>query len=174
MVAIKVDHKEIQTRRDNKKKKHKTSEARTKYIYGPCTKEHSLANNPLHRDGMNYDNRKVTDIFCLVFFIAVVGTMVGFSTYGFIFGNSRAVIGGMDGAGNLCGVSGQADGDFTDYPEVYISDFSHNTTANIFPSALCVKYCPVDDKVLCKHNTLFKKGGTCENYLALNGKSEYP
>jgi hypothetical protein len=113
---------------------------------------------------MNYDNRKITDIFCLVFFLAVWGTMAGFSTYGFVFGNSRAVIGGMDGAGNLCGVNNQKDGDFRDYPHVYISDFSHNTTAPIFASAVCVKYCPTDDTVPCKNNSLFAKGGTCANY----------
>jgi len=127
----------------------------------------------MFRDGMNYDTRKITDIFCLVFFLGVFGTMVGISAYGWVFGNPNAVIGGMDGAGNLCGVSGQADGDFSDYPETYISNFQHNTTSKIFASALCVKYCPVAEVVPCKTNTLFAKGGTCENYLNLKGKSEY-
>jgi hypothetical protein len=87
-----------------------------KYLYGPCTKNHSLANNPMLRNGMAYEGRKVTDILCLVILIGLIGSMVGFSIYGYVFGNVSKVIGGMDGAGNLCGVSGQKDGDFTDYP----------------------------------------------------------
>ena len=94
-----------------------------KYLYGPCAKEQTLSNNPLHRDGMVYEKRKITDIACLVIFIGMVLTMVGMSQYGFIFGNISKVIGGMDGAGNMCGVSDQKDGDFTDYPYSYISDF---------------------------------------------------
>lgn len=94
-----------------------------RYLYGPCTKEHSLAGNPTLRDGMVYEKRKVTDIFCLMAFLVVVGTMVGMSTYGFVFGNPNKVIGGMDGAGNLCGVAKQTDGDFTEYPYTYISNY---------------------------------------------------
>lgn len=77
-----------------------------KYLYGPCTKEYKLAGNPNLRDGMVYDNRKVTDIMCLVIFGTVVAAMIGFSSYAFVFGNSAKVLGGLDGAGNLCGVSG--------------------------------------------------------------------
>lgn len=143
-----------------------------KYLYGPCTKEHSLAGNPLLRDGMNFENRKVTDIFCLVLFVGILGTMAAFSTYGFLFGNSAKVLSGMDGAGNLCGVSNQTDGDFTDYPAVYISNFDHNQTDNIMVSAVCVKICPVSSTVECKHNSLFAKpGGTCTNYLDKSQKS---
>jgi hypothetical protein len=94
-----------------------------KYLYGPCSKEYNLANSPVLRDGMAYEKRKVTDIMCLVIFVTVVASMIGFSTYGFLFGNAAKVLGGLDGAGNLCGVSGQKDGDFTDYPYTYISNF---------------------------------------------------
>ena len=62
--------------------------------------------------------QKVTDILCLTLFVGVVGAMVGFSTYGYTFGNVYAVIGGLDGAGNLCGV-----GNFSDYPYMYITNF---------------------------------------------------
>ena len=86
-----------------------------KYLYGPCTKGQGLAKNPMLRDGMAYENRKVTDILCLTVLVAIMGSMIGFSTYGYVFGNVSKVIGGMDGAGNLCGVSDQKDGDFTDY-----------------------------------------------------------
>ena len=126
------DHSAVQARRDNRKKKHRSMEARMKYLYGPCTKEHTLAENPLFRDGMNYDKRKITDIFCLVFFVGTVAAMVGFSIYAFAFGNINLVIGGMDGAGNLCGVKKQKDGDFTDYPMVYISNLQLNVTDDIF------------------------------------------
>ena len=122
-VENKIDHSGVQTRRENRKKKFKSQEARMKYLYGPCTKEYNLANNPMLRDGMVYENRKVTDILCLVIFVGVVTAMCSFSTYSFIFGNSNKVLGGMDGAGNICGVSGQKDGDFTDYPHTYISNF---------------------------------------------------
>jgi hypothetical protein len=35
----------------------------------------------------------------------------------------------------------------------------------MFLSAVCVKYCPTKGIVECKHNSLFKKDGTCSNYL---------
>ena len=99
------DHSAVQARRDNRKKKHRSMEARMKYLYGPCTKEHSLAENPMLRAyGCNYEKRKITDIFCLVFFAGTVAAMVGFSIYALTFGNINKVIGGMDGAGNMCGV----------------------------------------------------------------------
>jgi hypothetical protein len=140
-----------------------------KYLYGPCTKEHTLAENPLFRDGMNYENRKITDIFCLVFFVGVVAAMISFSTYAFVFGNTNSVIGGMDGAGNLCGVSDQKDGDFTKYPMVYISNLQINNTNKIFESAVCVEFCPSSTIPPCHNNSLFAKGGTCINYLDLKG-----
>jgi len=99
--------------------------------------------------------------------------MACFSAYGFVFGNYNAVIGGMDGAGNICGVSGQPGGDFSDYPYVYISNLDPNNTDAIFSSALCVKFCPVDANIACKHNKLFAKTGTCSNYSALKGATEY-
>jgi len=72
-----------------------------KYLYGPCTKElDSLKSDPKLRDGMAYENRKVTDILCLVIFVSVVAAMGSFSIYGFVFGNVSKVVGGLDGAGN--------------------------------------------------------------------------
>jgi hypothetical protein len=73
----KIDHSGVQARRENKKKKHRSQEARMKYLYGPCAKEQTLSNNPLLRDGMVYEKRKITDIACLVIFVGMVATMCG-------------------------------------------------------------------------------------------------
>jgi len=100
-------------------------EARMKYLYGPCTKGITLKDNPMFRDGMNYEKRKMTDIFCLVFFAGTMAAIVGIAIYALTLGNINKVIGGMDGAGNLCGVADQGKDnktDFTDYPHVYISN----------------------------------------------------
>ena len=43
----------------------------------------------------------------------------------------------------------------------------------MFESAVCVKNCPHDTTIDCKHNSLFAKGGTCGNYLDLKSATSY-
>ena len=115
---------------------------------------------------MNFDNRKCTDVFCLILFVLNLLGMIAIFWYAITYGNLNKVLCGNDFQGNFCGV-----GNMTDYPYVYFSNYTvdanqkNNTLAEdkIFRSAICVKECPVGGDVICSPDTDFSPGGTCNN-----------
>ena len=111
---------------------------------------------------MNFDNRRCTDLYCLIFFLVTLGAMGFLTFYTVVNGDVAKVIRGMDGAGNFCGV-----GAFAGYPYVYISNLTPLSVPAIFKTAVCVSSCPEPTTgsqiVNCKPNSNFAPGGTCTN-----------
>lgn len=91
-------------KRKRTKKKFATLADRLHFLYGKEAKTYSLKGNKLHKDGMNFENRKCTDVVCLIIFWLMLIGKFYFFWYGFANGNINKVLSGVDGAGNQCGV----------------------------------------------------------------------
>ena len=87
-------------------KKFATLADRLKHFYGKEAKTYTLRKNTLHKDGMNFEQRKCTDIVCLIIFWTMLASKFFFFYYGYVNGNINIVLCGVDGAGNQCGVKG--------------------------------------------------------------------
>ena len=63
-----------------------------------------------------YKDRGCTDLFCLIVFLAFMGTMMGLTIHGFIEGNPEKFVAPFDHAGKFCG----HDVGFENYPYLYL------------------------------------------------------
>ena len=125
------DQKPPQTRGDRKAKKHQAA------INGFNLKDKSQI-----RTGLVLE-RRCTDCFCLVLFLASICTMVGLTGYSLKQGQVEKLIGPIDGDFKICG----ADAGYQDYKYLYLSNLdttAAQSAATLFSFGVCVKQCPKD------------------------------
>ena len=91
-------------RKRTKGKKFGTLAARLRYLYGAESKTFSLNGMKDLKDGVNWNNRGCTDLFCFITLLIVFILMCIISVLAMIYGDINKVLSGNDGAGNLCGV----------------------------------------------------------------------
>ena len=98
-----ADDKRV-NRKKTKGKKFGTLAARLRYLYGAESKTFSLNGMKDLKDGVNWNHRGCTDLFCFVIFLFVFVLMMIISILAMINGDINIILSGNDGAGNQCGV----------------------------------------------------------------------
>lgn len=89
-----------------------------------------------YANGINQD-RSCTDFFCLIVFLAFVGTMVGLTGYTIAKGNINMMVAPVDTHLNLCGF-----GERADYQKLYFAYEGALDASEILDSGICMKTCP--------------------------------
>ena len=89
------------------------------------------------KDGI-YKDRGCTDLFCLIVFLAFMGTMMGLTIHGFIEGNPEKFVAPFDLKGQFCG----HDESVVDYPYLYMPNLGTDSPRDILNSGVCVDECP--------------------------------
>lgn len=97
--------------------------------------EHS---SRIRKDEGIYKDRGCTDLFCLIVFLAFMGTMMGLTIHGFIEGNPEKYISPYDRDSQFCG----HDEAVKDYPYLYWPDMSSYSAKEFMNQGICVKECP--------------------------------
>lgn len=128
----------------------KTANEQTADKYGEDANGFTLKDNDDMKDGFNR-NRKLTDLLLLAVYIAFIFAMGFCTSFGYKNGNVKKLTAPLDGADNFCGI-----GNFSDYPQLYITKLDTIKLTDIFNSGVCVKKCPVTkgDLLEAKANTI--------------------
>jgi hypothetical protein len=94
--------------------------------------------------------RKLTDCFCLIIFLAFWVFIGYISIYAYSKGNYSNIAKPIDADKNICG-----EGDFKDYSILYINE---PTSVQFYKTSVCVKACPTSSeaKIDCKPNSHIK------------------
>lgn len=113
--------------------------------FGKATKEGN--DSPFNND------RGCVDVFALLVFLVFLFTF-GFVTYfGFKNGDLSKLTAPLDASNNFCG-----EGNYTDYPRLFVSNTNTLSIKTLFNSGVCVKHCPKKDTTPdCKVNAVVKK-----------------
>jgi len=83
--------------------------------------------------------RKTTDCWCTLVFLAVFVVGIGMSVNAYNTGNFSKMVAPIDGDNNICGFS---DG-YEDYPYLFIVDVEYAVTSgDIFSYGVCSTECP--------------------------------
>ena len=91
---------------------------RKRQKYEDDVKNYSVeGSSRIPNDGI-YKDRGCTDLFCLIVFLAFMGTMMGLTIHGFIEGNPEKFVAPYDRSGKFCG----HDDGVKDYPYLYMPD----------------------------------------------------
>ena len=123
------------------------------------------------------DDRGCTDMFCLMVFLAFVGSMIFLTSFAYTNGNPSLMMAPVDGDFNLCGFD-EIDGahkrlskehaDF-DKTKLFVTDLTF-TNGNglsgikaIFKTSVCVKECPKDDSDITEYRTTTTNTGASLN-----------
>jgi len=121
---------------DNVPTKEQSKDQKKKDKYGGDADAFSVAECSSIKDGP-VKERRVTDLLCLVVFLAFLGAMMACTLYGFKKGDVQRYISPLDRDGKFCG----NDKEFISYPKLYLTELS-GTATTIFNSGVCVKECP--------------------------------
>ena len=91
--------------------------------------------------------RKFTDCFCLIIFIAFWAFIAFISIHAYSKGNSSNIAKPIDADKNPCG-----DGDYKDYPILFVNEPAR---VDFYKTSVCVKSCPKENdvKIDCKTNS---------------------
>lgn len=84
-------------------------------------------------------DRCLTDVFCLVFFWAFIGSMIFATYYGYKNGDVTKLTAPLDASSNFCGL-----GDYEAYPKMLFTDFMPHKGFEILKSGICISKCPQD------------------------------
>ena len=109
------------------------------------------------------EKRGCTDPFCLLIFLAFIGSIGYLTFYANINGDPLKLIAPIDGDNRLCGwsVDGKTKDDDSTMSKLFITDLSDGLDLKaIFKSAVCVDKCP---KATGKGEGVFKCRPTCHN-----------
>jgi hypothetical protein len=117
-----------------------TKEQRKQEKYSAHTEGFSVKECSNITDGVVRE-RKVTDFFCLVLFLAFFGAMGACTMYGFKKGDVEKYVAPLDRNNHFCGI----DAGFEDYPKLFLTNLI-GSPKEIFASGVCVKTCPKSDK----------------------------
>lgn len=104
-------------------------------------------------------NRSCNDIFCLLLFLAFLGTMGGCTYYGIANGDVPKMMAPYDYKNRFCGF-----GELKEYDNLYFTklDFDANerVVLSLFSNAVCVKDCPKNagDPIECADNDSLCEG----------------
>jgi len=124
------------------KKKYANAEDRKKDKYAGDA-EFTIKGDPRFSDhGMARENRKCTDVLCLIIFAAFLVAMGYCTSYGFANGDLSRLTAPLDGNNNFCG-----EGKMKNYKYLYITNLlagesGGNLPVAIFGTGICVSECP--------------------------------
>ena len=123
------------------KEKYNKDELAKNYSAGDKEAFKNNKNGPFNRD------RKCTDCFCFIVFIAFVGVMGYLTKYGLTHGNVEKLLAPLDGDNNFCGVTVNGTKGYEDYKLLYLTSLSGTSAKAVFENGVCIKgdECPQDD-----------------------------
>lgn len=111
---------------DYKKKKYNKEEEAANY---------KASDDPRFENGGFNRERKCTDLFCCILFIAFVCAMGYLTNYGLNNGNVTKLLAPLDGDDNFCGVTPG----YKDYTHLYLTSLSGSNAKAVFANGVCVK-----------------------------------
>jgi hypothetical protein len=106
--------------------------------YREKTEEFSLREKTSVQEGLVTD-RKCTDVFFLIVFVAFIAAMGAIVVYSLTHGQIEKVLAPYDKFKHFCGHDG-----YEDYPYMYLTDVDVTSASTTFGSGICVKECPKD------------------------------
>ena len=96
------------------------------------------------------NDRGCVDVGPLIFFLVFLVAFISVTVYSFKNGDLSKLTAPLDASNNFCG-----EGDFLDYPKLFVSNTNTLSITKLFKSGVCVKKCPKKDELTnCKVNSI--------------------
>jgi solute carrier family 44 protein 1 (choline transporter-like protein)/choline transporter-like protein 2/4/5 len=112
--------------------------------------------------------RGCTDILWLILYLLFLGSMIFLTNMGLQKGNIDKLLAPIDGDFKFCGIANETEGyNYTEFPQLLITDWTTENVFNVFKSAVCVNQCPngQEDQVLeCQTTSLVTECPTKDDF----------